>query len=286
MTKLHSLGLLSALGLAARSMATFAIVNLPSRFEQGFSLEERVYGPRPWDTLDVYTPTGPGPWDVVVFFHGGRWSYGRKDNYRFVGSALSRAGYLTIIPNYRKYPQVRFPDFVGDGAKALAWVHDHASSMGGRPGRLHLAGHSSGAHIGALLTADKTYLSSEGKSARDVITSFAGLAGPYDFTPRASDLVDIFGPPEAFSQMRVTTFIDGSEPPMLLLYGAADETVAPFNHERLANRIRMKGGKVEVVVYPDLGHIEIVGSLSWLIRSGSVLKDMARFFSSKGNRAR
>lgn len=284
MIKLRNLSLLATLGLVACTSTMSAIVNFPTRFEQGFTVEEHAYGPNSWETLDVYTPNEPGPWDAVVFFHGGRWTSGSKDDYRFVGSALAREGYLAILPNYRKYPEVRFPVFVKDGERALAWVHDHVAILGGKPDRLHVAGHSSGAHIGALLTADESYLSAEGKSANSIVTSFAGLAGPYDFTPKADDLVDIFGPPEAFPLMRVTTFIDGGEPPMLLLYGASDETVAAHNHERLADRIQMKGGQVRVVVYPDLGHVGILGSFSWLVPSASVLKDMVGFFAGAGGR--
>lgn len=286
MTRRRNLSLLAMLPLVACASATSAIINLPSRLEQGFAVEEHAYGSNSWETLDVYTPNEPGLWDAVVFFHGGRWTSGSKEDYRFVGSALARRGYMAILPNYRKYPGVRFPAFVRDGAKALAWVHDRIGALGGQPGRIHVAGHSSGAHIGALLTADESYLSAEGKSAGETIATFAGLAGPYDFTPQDDDLVDLFGPPEAFELMQATTFIDGSEPPMLLLYGAADETVAAFNHERLANRIRLEGGQVKVVVYPELGHMGIIGSFSRLPSSAPVVEDMVRFFASAGDRAK
>ena len=188
---------------------------------------------------------------------------------------------MVVIPDYRKYPSVRFPVFVQDGAKALAWTYDNIKSYGGAPSRIHVAGHSAGAHIGALLTADARYLANEGKKRSKVIRSFAGLAGPYDFVPDEPDLEDMFGPPENYPLMQVTTFIDGKQPPMLLLYGAADTDVAPYNLERLQRRIKAAGGRVESIIYPDTDHIDILLALSWLKSDDApVLADMIKFFKS------
>ena len=38
----------------------------------------------------IQRATDAAPAPVVVFFHGGTWSDGRRDYYRFVGEALSR----------------------------------------------------------------------------------------------------------------------------------------------------------------------------------------------------
>ena len=65
---------------------------------------------------------------------------------------------MTIIPDYRLVPQVRFPAFIEDGARAIRWVHDHAAEFGGDPGRIDIAGHSAGAYIGAMLALDRHYL--------------------------------------------------------------------------------------------------------------------------------
>ena len=195
-----------------------------------------------------------------------------------MGAALAQQGFVTVIPDFRKYPEVRFPVFVEDGARALAWVADHIAEYGGRPDRIHLAGHSSGAHMAALLTVDQHYLATEGKEARLVIKSLAGLAGPYAFTPEDKDLVDMFGPPPRYPQMQATTFVEGNEPPILLLYGQKDGTVKPYNHERLAERIQDKGGRVEVITYPTLGHIGIIGTFSGLGPRSSVVQDMSAFF--------
>lgn len=62
---------------------------------------------------------------VVVFWYGGAWVYGAKEEFRFVAAALAEAGYVAVLPDYRLYPEARFPTFVEDGALALRWAHEH-----------------------------------------------------------------------------------------------------------------------------------------------------------------
>jgi len=143
---------------------------------------------------------------------------GDKSYYRFVGSHLAKHGYVVVVPNYRTYPDVKFPTFVEDTAQAIAWVSENISQYGGDATRINLMGHSSGAHMAALVAADTRYLRAFDKMPA-VINSVVGLSGPYDFTPREADLVDMFGPPENFPNMVVTNFIDGDEPPVFLLWG-------------------------------------------------------------------
>lgn len=281
MTHIHRILAASALFfLTACTSAGIALVNLQASLKGGYSAHEASYGPNPSHKMDIYVPDGNGSVkkDVIVFFYGGRWQSGKKEDYRFVGAALARRGFITVIPDFRKYPDVRFPAFVEDAAKALAWTDDHIAEYGGRRDRIHLAGHSSGAHMAALLTVDKHYLAAEDKDARGLIKDFAGLAGPYAFTPDEKDLIDIFGPPERYPQMQATTFIDGKEPPMLLLYGREDDNVKPYNLERLAKKIHDKNGRVKVITYPELGHIGIIATFSGLGPKSSVVDDMVKFF--------
>jgi acetyl esterase/lipase len=258
-------------------------INLAPAFSGTKIERDKSYGQEAWQRLDIYTPPAPAERKrpVIVFFYGGRWTHGAKENYRFAGDTFARRGYIAVIPDYSKYPGVRFPAFAEDGAKALAWVYGRIADYGGDRDRIFVTGHSAGAHIGALLAADPHYLAREGKDRSAVIRGFAGLAGPYAFTPSEPDLEDIFGPPEHYPAMQVTTFIDGTQPPMLLLYGGADTTVRRYNLDRLEARIREKGGIVKSIVYPGVGHGWIAGALSWINFFGPpVPDDMLAFFNS------
>jgi len=194
----------------------------------------------------------------VVFFCGGRWSGGQRSDYAFVGAALAERGIVVVIPDYRIYPDVRFPAFVEDGARAVRWTGDHIARYGGDPGRIHVMGHSAGAHIAAMLALDRDYL-----DGRVDLAGMIGLAGPYDFLPlEAADLRDMFGPPERFPASQPIEFARGDAPPMLLLHGLDDDTVWPRNSRNLAAAIHARGGRVGTHFYDDINHAEIVGALS------------------------
>ncbi|MEO0389260.1 MAG: alpha/beta hydrolase, partial [Pseudomonadota bacterium] len=226
--------------------------------------------------LDIYRPKGAGPFPVVVFFYGGRWTEGRRQDYAFVGTSLARAGYLTVIPDYRKYPDVRFPAFVEDGARAVAWVAREIAEDRGDLGRLFLSGHSAGAHIGALLAADRRYLRAAG-AAETTLAGFAGLAGPYHFTPDAPDLQDMFGPPQAYPEMQVGSFADAQMPPMLFLWGGADETVGLINIERV--EAAAPDACTARRAHPGVDHIGMIASLAWVYRPHrAVFGDLTAFF--------
>ena len=218
-----------------------------------------VYSPAHAQSLDVYRPrNATGPAQVVLFFYGGTWRDGHREYYRFVGEALSRHGLLVLIPDYRKAPADVFPAFMEDAAAAAAWAKRHAAEYGGDPSRVHLMGHSAGAHMAALLAADPRYLAAEGLKPRD-FTSVIGLAGPYDFLPITERKVQRVFPDRArWPDTQPVNFIDGDEPPFLLLHGGSDRRVWESNSERLAQKLRAAGVPVTLKIEPRTGHIALV----------------------------
>ncbi|SEG30424.1 alpha/beta hydrolase [Marinobacterium lutimaris] len=280
--QLVAFGSLLLLGLLEGcTQAGLGLANLPARFSSTQTVKAIAYGAEDSQKLDIYLPetTSETSLPVLLFFYGGRWTDGSRQMYPFVGETFAKEGYITVIADHSKYPEVRFPAFVEDGAAALAWVYRHIGEYGGDPERIYLSGHSSGAHIGALLVADERYTRAQGVD-NGIIRAFAGLAGPYDFEPDEEDLKDMFGPPENYPQMQVTTFIEGDEPPMLLLWGDSDTTVWRRNLDLLAQQIRAQGGQVETQIYPGMDHVGIVASLTWFYQKRRpVLDDMLAFFN-------
>ncbi|MGH8265331.1 MAG: alpha/beta hydrolase, partial [Steroidobacteraceae bacterium] len=151
--------------LAACSATKFAVANLAAKTEPATRTADIAYGSDPRQRLDVYTPSAAhrsAAMPVIVFVHGGGWDAGSKDLYEFVGRALAARGYLAVLPNYRLFPQVRFPAFVEDTALAVAWTRTHAVEFGGDNRQLFLMGHSAGAQIVMLLALDAHYLARVG----------------------------------------------------------------------------------------------------------------------------
>ena len=228
-------------------------------------------------SLDVYAPEGRGPFPVVVFLYGGAWDSGERGIYRFLGGALASHGLVVMIPDYRLYPAVRYPAFLQDNALALRWARDHAPQYGGDPANLFLMGHSAGGYNAAMLGLDPAWLGAVGMARRD-LRGVIGVSGPYDFVPDTDELKDIFGPPELSSQRMPIDFVDGREPPMLLLTGTADTTVRPGNTRRLAAKIEQEGGEVQARYYDGINHIEIIGAVGTPLHFlAPTLRDSLRF---------
>jgi acetyl esterase/lipase len=229
-------------------------------------------------TLDVYAPINARAAPVVVFFYGGRWENGAPAEYRFVGQALASQGFVAVLPDYRHYPKVRFPEFVRDAARAVRWTHQQIVRYGGDPDALFVMGHSSGAHLAAMLALDPQYLAQEGLD-RSLLKGMIGLAGPYDFLPLTdADLRDMFGPPERYELSQPIAFADGDNPPLLLLHGENDVTVRVRNTRNLAAAVSRAGGPVETVIYPEMSHAWLIASLAAPLRgTADVLEQVAGF---------
>ena len=268
------------LALAACSPVTIINAGVPSstyRVEKGIA-----FGSHPRDRLDVYRPPATrAPAPVVVFFYGGNWNSGDRADYLFVGEALASKGFVTVIPDYRLYPEVRFPDFLDDGARAVRWALDHAAGFGGDPSKVFLMGHSAGAYNAAMLALNPAYLRAVGVGPGHV-RGWIGLAGPYDFLPiqdKVSRLV--FGYPDTPITTQPIHFATPAAPPALLVTGDADTIVSPGNAKRLSARLRQLNVPVREIIYPGVGHRKLVGAMAAHLRGlVPVREDVATFIDS------
>ncbi|MGQ4660879.1 alpha/beta hydrolase fold domain-containing protein [Lysobacter sp. F6437] len=213
-----------------------------------------VFSPARGLSLDIYRPQ-PMPATaapVVVFFYGGSWQRGKREQYRFVGRRLAANGILTIVADYRTWPRAGFPDFIDDAAQAVAWARDNAASRGGDPDRLFVAGHSAGAHIAALLATDGRYLRRHGIAPTN-LAGVVGLSGPYDFVIDG-DLEPVFGPRTQWPQAQPVNFVSGDEPPFLLVHGLDDDVVESRDSIELADKLRANGVNAHLLLLPDGTH--------------------------------
>jgi acetyl esterase/lipase len=275
---MRALSLFALVLLAGCAASGLAIANLIARFGSYERVADIAYGENPAQRLDVYTPPGARGAPVVVFLHGGTWSTGTKEQYRFVGQALAARGIVTVVAGYRHYPDVRFPEFVDDAARAVVWAHAQAAQYGGDPDALFVMGHSSGAHMAALVALDPRYLERAG-GRPSWIRGMIGLAGPYDFNARREDIRAIFASASDadLSTTQPLTFAKG-DPPLLLLHGESDDTVEKRNTVKLAAAVQREGGSACTCYYPGIDHAAIVAALARPLRgTAPVLDDIARF---------
>lgn len=237
-----------------------------------------AYGTADRQKLDVYTPAKAANAPVVVFFYGGNWQSGRRQDYAFAARALAAQGFVVVVPDYRLVPQVRFPAFVEDGAAAVAWTRANIGTYGGNAAAIGVAGHSAGAYIAAMVTLDPRWLAAAG--APGAVKAAVGLAGPYDFFPfEAGGVAEAALGGQADPKLtQPINFARSDAPPMLLLNGAEDSTVYPLNAERLAAALTSAGATADKRIYPDIGHIGILLAISKTFRGKApALADTSAF---------
>jgi len=261
------------------SRVTFSVMNAPAHVGAYARHADIHYGALPRQSLDVYVPEGARSRPTVVFWYGGIWTKGTKEQYRFVGAALANAGYVAILPDYRLYPTARFPDFVDDGALGVKWAREHASELGGNPRSIFIMGHSAGGHLAALLALDEHYLKKVGGDA-SWIRGWIALSAPYELEMRVPVLSSIFGAhPQA--QWQPIQLVSARAPPALLIHGLDDYMVHPREAVDLSDRLRALGVPVDCRLYTDAGHMEPVAALSVPFRrSAATLADVREFIDA------
>lgn len=244
-----------------------------------------AYGQQPRQKLDIYTPTAtppPAGWPMVVFFYGGSWNSGARAQYQFVAEALAARGVLTLVADYRLYPEVRYPDFLTDSAQALAYGFDHAKRLGGNPKRVFVMGHSAGGYNVAMLALDARWLKAAGH-APSQLAGWIGLAGPYDFYPITNpDAKPVFFHPNYPPNSQPIDFTSADAPPSFLAAAVDDTLVNPKrNTQQMAEKLKAAGVPVTLKLYPHASHTTLIGAFAWPLRwIAPVVKDVQAFIGS------
>lgn len=236
----------------------------------------------PRQQLDVYQPVGSAfaskAQPVVVFFYGGAWQEGSRADYLFVAEALAERGYVVVLPDYRVYPEVKYPDFLHDAAAAVAWTAANVDRYGGDRTRIFLMGHSAGAHIAAMLALDNVYLSAQ-KMPRSSLKGLIGLAGPYDFLPLTEpNVIALFASEPNLALTQPIHYVSAVTLPVLLMHGDEDLRVYPKNSINFARELRAVGAKVEFDLLPGVSHTGIIAKFTRVLRGdGKVVDRVDRF---------
>ena len=224
------------------------------------------YGPDPRNLLDIYQPAAAqlvkserAP--MLLFIHGGSWTNGDKNEYKFVGESFAREGYVTAVMSYRLAPVHRYPEYVQDGAQALKFMRDHAAEYGGDPDRLYVMGHSAGAFNAVELVDNARWLQEAGVPI-SAVKAVVGIAGPYSYDYRTLPSANAFPVGSNPADVMPSYHVRKDAPPHLLLVAENDTVVEPANGEKMEAALKAAGISVTKTVLPGLNHYTIVGSLA------------------------
>ena len=238
------------------------------------------YGDHSRAVMDIYRADSPRAGAPgLVFIHGGSWSEGDKNIYKFLAEGFTKEGFDVAVPNYRLYPEARYPDMIVDSADAVA----AAARDFGRD--VVVMGHSAGGYnaLMATMAPDVSGLDVCGQVAG--IIALAAPTGAYPLTDEP--FVTIF--PQRFGgDDAPVNRVDGARlPPVMLVNGLDDTTVGPKNVEVLADALEAQGLRVERRLYEGMNHTDAVRVLSRHFDGDSPLKgDMIRFINGLDASAR
>ncbi|TCU20584.1 cysteine rich repeat protein [Rhizobium sullae] len=225
-----------------------------------------AYGGNPEQRLDVYAPANAQKAPVIFMVHGGGWARGSKSASRVVDAKVAYwlpRGYIFISVDTRLLPSADPLDQAGDVAVALAYAQKHAASWGGDPSRFVLMGHSAGAHLVMLLTADPDIAGSRGAASWRATIALDSAA--YDVSAimkkRHPALYDrAFGADPIFWHKASPTLRLKTRPVSTLLVCSSRRADSCPAAKEFASRAQTLGSRSEV--FPiDLSHAEINSEL-------------------------
>lgn len=190
---------------------------------------------------------------------------------------LCDAGYVVVDVEYRKASESRFPGAVDDVKTAIRFLKTYAEHFDIDPDRIAVLGYSAGGYLSAFTacTGDvQEFDVGEYPGVSSSVAAAVDFYGPIDFarlddddtigsfmkhsgarSPESQFLGAPLGEhPELCAKSNPITYIDGSEPPVLILHGTADGDVPLRQSERLYEALTAAGSDAELVVVDGAGH--------------------------------
>ena len=220
--------------------------------------------------LDVYIPKKTKNFPTIFFVHGGAWVGGDKAQTAKFGMTLASHGIAVVDINYRLYPDVKYPRFVEDVARAFRWTMKNISKFGGDPGRIFVAGHSAGAHLVALISTNDRFLNKVGYSPNDILGTIA-ISGIYRMDDKRFRRIFSDDKEDASPVYHVGK----TTPPFLVFYASNDIVDLDHQAELMAQALRKGNVPRELIRVKNRNHGSILNKIG--TENDPVLIDILRF---------
>jgi arylformamidase len=223
---------------------------------------EVPFGPTRAEHSDVYPATGDARGaPVLIYVHGGFWVLRTSKEFGFVARGPVSEGVATVVTNYALSPEVTIDEIVRQTRAAVAWTYRNAESFGGAPERIHVAGHSAGGHLVAML------LSTDWEGVyglpANIIKSATAISGVFDLAPL----------PYTFLQPKLQLTWDqalrnspilhlpdpqSGTPPLLVAYGENETDEFRRQSGEFFAAWKAKGLDGDLMVLPGKNHFDVI----------------------------
>ncbi len=212
----------------------------------------------------IFIPAAVPNAPISIFVHGGAWRAGSARDYAFAAELFVGAGAHHIVPDFVNVISAGgdLMPMADQVRRVIVWAYHNAASFGGDPNRIHLFGHSSGAHLaGVAMVTD--WAAAFGVPA-DVIKTGLLSSGMYDLRPvRLS------------ARSRYVSFTDEMEQalstqrhlyrflaPVVLAFGTEETPEFQRQSRDFDAALRDADKPVELLVGEDYNHFEMTETLA------------------------
>ena len=225
-------------------------------------LEHRLdvpFGPTLAEHLDLYpTPKAEHPAPVLVYLHGGYWRSRTSKEFGFVARGPASSGVATVVVNYALCPEVTIDEIVRQVRAALVWTYANATSFGGDPQRIHVAGHSAGGHLTAMLL--ETDWESDYGLPGDIVKGACAISGLFDLAPFPYTFLQPKLQLTWDQVLRNSPILHLPEwaPPLLVAYGEDEPSELRRQSEDFFAAWRAKGLPGDLLPLPGENHYGVI----------------------------
>ena len=229
------------------------------RFEHHLDLD---YGTSPRERLDLILPADNKPHSVLLYIHGGYWMSRSKSDQTFLAKPFVEAGVAFGLIEYDLIPDVSMDDIVRQCRSAVAWIHANAEFYGLDPNRIHIAGHSAGGHLTAMLSLTDWTAFCGGPA--DLIKSGCAISGIYDLTPiQLSYMQDVLNlKDDEITRNSPTLTAEAPTIPIIIAAGGAETDEFCRQSRDFASDWNSKGGNCSFLDVTGCNHFSILSNLA------------------------
>jgi arylformamidase len=224
-------------------------------------LRDLAYGAHPDQVLDLF-PAAQTKAPVMVFVHGGRWQMKLKDLSAVAAPAHVAAGALYVVLGFTPIPPNHLDGMVAQVREAIAWLHGHVARYGGDPERLHVSGHSSGAHLAAMLL-DPGWTEGAGLPG-DAVKSLLCVSGLYDLEPVRLSFRNDYVHLDDDAEQRLSPRRNLPSRPVPVTLGCAEHDTDEFRRQARTfdQALRANGHPGSLIEVPGCNHFDLLYALA------------------------
>ena len=214
------------------------------------------FGPTLAEHVDLYPAGENAP--VLVYVHGGFWCLRTSKEFGFVARGPASRGVATVVTNYDLCPRVTVDEIVRQTRAAVAWAYQNAASFGGDPARIHVAGHSAGGHLVAMLLV--TDWEGEYGLPGDIVKGATAISGLFDLAPFPYTFLQPqlqLGYDQVLKNSPILHVPD-SAPPLLVAYGEDETDEFKRQSEEYLGAWKARGLEGERLILLSKNHYEVI----------------------------